>query len=395
MSDPLLAITRLDADDLSSILASGWEPPRIRAKHVTVADHAAWTEVVLRDWVEGLELLDQYHPTITRHSDVWRIALRNASHKCIEYLWRVLDLSAEAFTEKDKQDCVVALASAMGEPWSPSYEIRDIQPMLSMFAQKGVYLDAVVPGDFESGDLRLAGHSLFTRALSTRRWDVVISTWPDTEKDLPSWPRLNETILGVLDVVGGDYKPLLGASFVEARSRLAALPFKELYFKPGSFQQSGVVDDRFLCAWINDFHAQWPSSEPSLINALAMPGRSQISSWLRLPVLMESLISPVDERGDTRIIPDTLSPKNLRAPVWDAWLRVLEKDDTHTWLRSLVSDPLDFEVVRIIELIRHEAPVIMEKFWDAPSSADGLSPAQVWEIQTQLTAVGEQSGSSH
>lgn len=384
MSDPLLAITRQDIDDLTRVMSSGWEPPRLNARHVTVPDHTIWTEVVLRDWAEGLRVLDKYHPAITRHPDIWRIALRNSSHKCVEYLWDAMGMDSSRFTEQQRQDCIVGLASAMGEPWSASYEIRDIQPMLEFFSQKGVDLDGVVPGDFEAGDLRLAGHSIFTRALSTRRWDVVVLTWPDPNKDLPSWPRLDEAIMGILDVVGGDYKPLLGNSFISARAGLPAKPFKDLHFKPRNFQQSGVVDDRFLCAWISDFHSQWPQSDPHLVSDLAMPGKSSISAWLRLPVLMESMISPVDEKGLLREIPHELSPQKLREPVWACWKRILEKDGTHTWLRSLVADPLDPEVIKVVELIKSEAPDIIEKFWNAPSSTDGLSSAQVWEMQNRL-----------
>lgn len=381
MSDPLIAITRQDADDLSRILQSGWEPPRIRAKFSTMPDHAAWTEVVLRDWVEGLTLLDQHYPQITRHTDIWRIALRNASHRCLNYLWTALGLSADQFSLADRQDCVIALSAAMGEPWSPSYEIRDIQPVLSMFATHGVNLDAVAPGEFEVGDFRIAGHSLFTRALATRRWDVVLSTWPDPNCALPDWPRLDEVLLSVFDVVGGNYRPLMLSSSVEAKSRLEPVRFQQLYFKPGSFQQSGVVDDRFLVGWIEDFHAQWPSTQQTLLDALVMPSSSQVSPWLRFPMMIDTLLSTKDFQGNARQIPSELSPQALRQPVWATWRRVLSDDRSGTWLRALAADPLDEDVKTLLSLMQQEAPDLLAQHWDTPSPEDGLSPADVWRMQ--------------
>lgn len=383
MSDPISAITKMDADDLTRIMSSGWRPQIIRAKNHPGPDHVAWTEVILRDWVEGLKILDQYHPSISRTPAIWRIALRNASHKCVEYLWNTLGLTADQFDEQDRQDIVRGLSIAMGEPWSPSYEIRDIQPMIDMFKSKGLDLTEVIPGEYENGDLREAGHSLFTRALSTRRWDVVLSTWPDPSKPLPRWPRLNEVLLGVLDVIGGNYRPLVASEVAEGRVRMDAVPFRQLYFKPGHFQQVGVIDDRFMAAWVKDFYQQWPDNDPELLSTLSLPSHSKIASWLRLPLLMEHVISRVDENGKPRMVPDTLAPAQLRKPIWSIWERVLSEDNTVGWLRSLAMYPKDPEVLELLDLLRTEAPHLLEQYWSQPSSHDGLSAAQIWDMQSQ------------
>lgn len=383
MSDPILAITRMDVEDLSRIMSSGWSPPIIRAKHSRTPDHAAWTEVILRDWVDGLKILDQYYPKISRSADIWRIALRNASHNCLEYLWDKRDVSPNQFTNDDHQDIVVGLATAMGEPWSPAYEVRDILPSIKLFSEKGVNLNAVIPGEFEPGDFRMAGHSLFTRALASRRWDVVVATWPDPTRDLPSWPRLDEVLVGILDVIGGDYRPLVASSVNDARSRIEAVPFRDIYFKPGSFQQIGVAEDRFMLAWMKDFHTQWPTTDPQLLSALCLPSRSQIAPWLRLPLLAENAVSRVDENGKPRVVPDTLSPDQLRKPIWAAWERVLANDPSQSWLRSLAMYPQDPEVNALLDLLRSEAPHILAQYWELPSEQDTLSPAQIWDLQKQ------------
>ena len=382
MSDPLLAVTRQDADDLSRLLAAGWEPARLLSKTVTVPDLTVWTEVVLRDWDVGLRLFDQYFPEITRRPDVWRIALRGASHKCLAYLWSAMGYDRSGLSEDELRECVVSLLAAMGEPWSPSFEIRNILPVVQFFQERGVRLDAVVPGDFEVGDLRLAGHSLFTRAVATRRWEVVKSLWPDPTKPLPAWPRLDEVILGVLDVVGGDYRPLKVNSFIEARAALRPVPFRELSFMPGLFQQLGVLDDRFLAAWILDFRATWPATDPAIVDALTIPSKDFVAPWLRLPLLMDTLVVPASRSDRIQELPDPeLDPVYLRASLWQIWRRVLAADPSQAWLRALARYPEDYEVQQVMDLLRAEAPDILDQFWEV-ASPDGLSPAQIWSMQS-------------
>lgn len=381
MSDPLLAVTRQDADDLSRILEAGWEPARLLSKTVTVPDLTVWTEVVLRDWDVGLRLFDQYFPEITRRPDVWRIAMRGASHKCLAYLWSVMGYQAAGFTEEEQRECVISLMVAMGEPWSPSYEVKNILPIIQFFHEHGVCLDAVVPGEFEAGDLRSAGHSLFTLAIATRRWDVVQAMWPDPSRPLPHWPRLDEVLLGVLDVVGGDYRPLMVTSFIEARAALKPLPFRQLTFTPGLFQQLGVLDDRFLAAWLLEFRSQWPAQDPSLIDVLTVPSKDYVAPWLRLPLLIDAMVetSPGAYKAIEVLHPE-LEPLRLRGAIWDIWGRVLSQDPSHAWLRALARYPEDPEVVRVLDLMRQEAPHLLEKFWSA-LGPDGLSASRIWDMQ--------------
>lgn len=381
MSDPLLAVTRQDADDLSRILAAGWEPARLLSKTVTVPDLTVWTEVVLRDWDVGLRLFDQYFPEITRRPDVWRIAMRGASHKCLAYLWTAMDYDSSRFTEEEQRECVISLMVAMGEPWSPSYEVKNILPLVRFFRERGVCLDAVVPGEYEVGDLRSAGHGLFTRAIATRRWDVVQAMWPDPSRPLPNWPRLDEVLLGLLDVVGGDYRPLMVTSFIEARAALRPLPFGQLTFTPGLFQQLGVLDDRFLAAWLLDFRSQWPSQDPALIDVLTVPSKDYVAPWLRLPLLFDTLVETYPGASKTiDVLHSDLDATRLRAAIWDVWERVLSQDSTHAWLRALARYPEDPEVIRVLDLVRNEAPQLLEKYWSA-QGPDGLSAAQIWDMQ--------------
>jgi hypothetical protein len=377
MFDPLHAITHRNLEDLTSVLRGGWVPPRILARSQTTPNHAAWTEVILRDWVEGLRVLDQYFPDITRQSMLLTTALRNGSTQCAMFLWDALGLTAATLLEEQKQSVLDSLSLAMGEPWSPSYEVRDILPLLAFFKDKQVSLDGVMSGEFEPGDFRSAGHSLFTRAVSTRRWDVVRATFPDPQSPLPSWPRLDEVLLNVLEVVAGDYRPLMVSSFVHARSGAGTRAFVDMEFMPGVFQQAGIADDRFIVQWLSSFHSQWPQANEEVVNALAQPTRTRISAWLRLPFLLEGFMSGVAPvEGDESV---SVAPDQLRIPLWNAWSRVLGQDPTQAWLRALAQDPADPDVQALMVLMQREAPALLGQHWTAPGQ-DGLSPSQIWEM---------------
>ena len=380
MIDPLLAVTNQSVVDLSRALEAGWCPPRIPLfgeGRGSVSDLTVWTEVVMRDWVEGLELFDQYFPELTRRPDIWRIAVRSASHKCVMYLWKVMEYDKSGLAGSDLDACVTSVMLAMADPWSPSFAVKNILPLIDFFKQVGVTLDHVVPGAFEPGDFRPSGHSLFTRALMNRRWEVVQALWPDTSAPLPSWPRLDEVMMGVLDVVGGDYSPLSASVFHKVRLSLLPLPFKELSFTPCVFQELGVLDDRFLAAWLLDFGSQWPNTSMDAVERLALPCKSYIAPWFRVPLLFDDLLE-----SNVETVPLELQPPYLRSVVWKIWARVFEVDTDRLWLRTLARDATDVEAARLLDLLKDEATDIWSKYW-SDRGADGLSPADIWSAQME------------
>ena len=416
-SDLFLAIVNQDAQDAARILEDGWRPPLIRPSAsrpyaAPVPDYACWTQVIMRDWAEGLQLLDHYLPDLTRHAEIWNMAVRTASTQCMDMLWTLRGMSADTFSESDREHCLIGLFAAMGEIWSPPHEIRDIRPALAMLARKGVRLDGIFPGEFESGDLRMAGHSLLTRAISIRRWDVVWFLWEafwggdpqrpvaspadptvsgqvvsgqvvsgqvlPTTTDLPpcppfatleplmlAWPRLDEVLLQAMQVVVGDYAILNAGpldevySGVLASAATHALPGGRLsdLLPPDSAvappSPATRPEARLLVTWLGRT-THWPALDT--VVRLSAPATDRLSAWLRLPLHL---------------------PEH-RSVVWDVWARVLAQDPDRIWLFVTALDPNDRDAQAVLSCLSAERPDLWATYWEAPR-ADGLSPAAVWE----------------
>lgn len=246
--DPLKAVTQRDADELQHALTRGWRPPTIVARNGAQPDFSLWTETVLGDWEEGLTLLDDYLPAITRRPEVLDMAVRNASVACFRLLWTRMGLKARAEPEDtdnlaalplDVQASIRAdqglmgpvagnvvapalindwargLMTAMGELWTQEHEAKDITPLLVFLLEHGVsFDDFVYPGTYAAGDFRMSGHSLWSRAVHLRLWHLVRLLWPQQASTWMSWPRTTEVLVHLIDVLTGDYQPLGSAPVV-------------------------------------------------------------------------------------------------------------------------------------------------------------------------------------
>lgn len=239
MSNILSAVTRQNLSDFISVLEAGWRPSRVnydvsRGSEVGYyMDYSIWTEVVLRDWVDALKELHLRFPDVTLSPSVWEVALKNSSSRCVEFLWHKNEFKASAMTADFEHQCLLALIAGMGEPWSPPHEIKDILPVYKFLKAQGVNLTGVVRGAFEPNDLRMNGHSLWTRAVFIKNWDLVQHFWPASSSEWRGWVRLNEMMFHLMNVVVGDYRSL-------APSMQDTPPEEEVLFR-----------------WLGDFAQEW------------------------------------------------------------------------------------------------------------------------------------------
>ena len=344
MIDPLYAVTNQNVDELRCALIAGWNPPRIISKNSgTVPDFSIWTETVMRDWVDGFKLLDEFLPTITRRVEIWDVALRNASVGCIEVLWDHMGFKFETLSEKILTEWTIDVMAGMGEPWSPAHEVKDVIPLIKFLKSKNINLLGVFPGDFAYGDLRMAGHSLWTRSIHLKRWDLVYEFWPSNNVWM-NWPRTNEVLSYLLNIIVGDSYPLIAEHYIT---------------------QSPEEDIFFL--WLEKFALLWMGLEDSASNGssitqecvniedpnyvpvyriLARPSQDRIAPWLRLPL---SILSQ--------------HRSNL---LWNIWEQVLMRDQDFTWLHELAMYPEDKDVQRIIEKAKNDHAIAFYKYWTTP-----------------------------
>lgn len=410
MSNILLAVTQQNKSEFQKYLEGGWSPPKINQTFSGVSsDYSVWTEVVLRDWVEGLQLLYNFFPEVTLTPEVWEIALKNSSIKCIEFLWPLHGLTPEIIPHDMKKEWILALMVGMGEPWSPPHEIKDVLPVLKFLDRQGFDISIALSGSFESGDFRTASHSLFTRALFLRKWDYVNFLWPKSSKQWYGWPRINEVILHLINVITGDYKSLtseshdkdfpeeeilmrwlmeFGLEWLEAdanpfaatddiiASRVYTLDRTASIEKtpaddsvtiqhssvivksPSSapMETSDVVSLHRRREQANAQNTQPPENYIPFYRLLSRPSQEKISPWFRLVSMLET---------------------SKRQKIWELWTSVLYQDQELSWLHELAMYPEDQDVKKIILLARLDRCPAFHKFW-VKKSASGFSPHERW-----------------
>lgn len=407
----LAAVTEKNLEELQKCLKAGWSPPRIRhASAGMVNDYAVWTEVILNDWCEGLQVLDQFFPELSTTQEVFDVALKNSSHKCIEFLFHKNDFRLGEVSLETQKKWVLALMAGMGEPWSLPHEIKDVLPSYQFFVKQGFDLSWALPGDFETNDLRMAGHSLWTRAVFLKNWELVDAFWPHHPSQWSRWPRLNEVLFHIIAVLVGDYRSLIPEH------------------KQGQFPEEDV-----LFRWLNDFEQEWleashvpSSSSPtsSLIEpvieddvdaSLSQPQdyfipspHDPLEAIVALDMEVEGNVIVTDEVSSSqdsekevntelgRYIPlyrfmarpsqEKIAPflrlpltlqNSRRSQMWAVWERVLSHDLELSWLHEVAMYPEDPDVQKIILLARHDHAIAFHKFWARPS-ASGFSPHERW-----------------
>ena len=410
----LAAVTEQNAHELEKCLKAGWQPPRLN--HVSsglVTDYGVWTEVVLRDWKEGLEILHRFFPQLSTAKEVFDVALKNASGGCVEFLWEQNEFRAEDIPLETQKQWILAMMVGMGEPWSLPHEIKDVLPVYHFLTHQGLDLSSALPGDFEPNDLRMAGHSLWTRAVFLKNWELVDAFWPHHPAQWSGWPRLNEVLFHMVAVLVGDYRSLIAEH------------------KQGEFPEEDV-----LFRWLNDFEQEWleashvpssmsssivvdPSREPLVLDALppSVNTPSSISSGSEEDIVSDGVLD-VDTSWDPsldiqdpdsdeaepniqntelthhiplyrfmarpsqeKIAPFLRLPMTLqnsrREQMWAVWERVLSHDPELSWLHEIAMYPDDSDVQKLILLARHDHAIAFHKFWARPS-ASGFSPHERW-----------------
>ena len=361
--DMLYAVTHKDLGEMERLLEGGWTPPRSRALHAgTYVDHSVWTEVIVTDWLEGFLLLDKHFPDETAHQDVFELILRNAAISCLRHVWGKFNMNSSNLSIAQKNLWVQALMGGMGEPWSAPHDIKNVMPVLQFLREHGVVLDMLYPGSFQYNDLRMNGHSLWTRAVSVKRWDLLDELWPQNGA-WAHWPRLHEVVHHLISVVVGDYKPLLPENH-------GVLPeYTNLMRWLTEHGEEWVLSSSPLRYWspsIQSLLGPVPEDdeghlEVSVIDALAVPSSTRISAWLRLPL--------------------SLSDPNDRKLVWGIWERALEQDLEKTWLRQLALYPDDPDVTSLLSLISSDGVTSLQNAWREPTSS-GMSVSQQWSAMS-------------
>lgn len=332
----LMVVVKKDKKDLQALLESGWSPPRVfYKKSGWMDDFLFWTETILRDWVEGLQLLDEYFPEQTKHPDVWETALRNSSIECIVFLWERLSFHHTTINEQTKEHWLRCLMAGVGDRWDEKYNTKDVGPVIEFLKSKNIDISGVFPGEFETNDFRLNGHSLFTRAVSIRRWDLMDILW-STTASWKRWAKINEVLYHLMEVTCGDYR----------------------HFEQ-SFDPSISMEKDVLIRFLKDYGSEWclqhpaigylskshklrTSPERTIIMDLADPTKDKISPWLRLPLF-------VNEED--------------RKMIWKIWSNVMKKDDNLLWFNALVIDPSDVDALQVLKLFKSEQPYLFKKYW--------------------------------
>lgn len=184
------AIFNKDAAALALALEGGWALPHTCTRSGQGdADLSLLFQCISWRWMEGWELLSARWPEFKSDYRILRRVLANA--------WpEVLAQMVPHHFELDQGDSSSLLVDFMQTVANPNNEYlvdEDIGRCMQHLIAHGEDAATMFPGDFEPGDLRLAGHTPWTLAVRNKRWSLAGMLAPSAAT-ARRHPRFEETM---------------------------------------------------------------------------------------------------------------------------------------------------------------------------------------------------------
>lgn len=338
--DPYRAIIKRDLVALRDCLDRGWiPPPRMGGGGVPYTDYSLIQQAVASGWEQGWALLVERLPALRNVPVVIVTAFQHLHVPIMEDLLKAgLDPSARVAGLLTPTHLIIeGLGRRVNEPWGESRpgvplleeRVRATCEVLKLYR---INPYEAYPGDFIPNDSSIHGHSIWTRAVRYRRWDVGLSLLPDQWEDVLAQPRGLEALSAL------------------QQARHPRLP------------------DDFV------FHASHPLVMES---ELALPLWTQVMSRWGKAWLATMHWQETNDDRDWAILPSL--PKSVREVFWRVWER--PRADGWTTYHTLAIESAQSVVRQVFQQILADGPTP-----DAWNSAvmDGVSPSQLLALTWNL-----------
>lgn len=306
----ITAVMNKDAFALEEILKVTPTFDKVKYKYAgNVYDISAWTRTLLIDWEEGAKLFVKYIPDLVKDEYIL-FCIKNGCTKVLKVLWqKSIENGVFDYTFEFYQNILKALMAGIGEINAPSFELNDVTEIIQFLKSEGVDINGVVEEEFEHKDFRYGGHSIWTFAWFSRRFQYLDLIEID-EKSLKNWKRLNECFEIAFSYISQDVKACEDISLPE-KYKLEFFKFYSKYGKnwlkniktdpvPNLYKNMVQSDDHFSIEkkHLDLFNANKANeiyyiqrsdeakSPRTIIEILCSPQQNNLSSWFKMPFVL-------------------------------------------------------------------------------------------------------------
>ena len=185
--DPESAIWNKDADEFRRALDLGWTLPFARVKEGRVQDLTLAIRVVTLRWAEGWVLLANAHPKLRENQVLFQLAIRRGARGIVKDF---VDhgVEANALLESGVLPLHILAEALREQPGEPVDE-SDFVDTAQFFVSVGASPLEPYPGPVNPSNVGSAnGHTLWTRAVWLRRWEMSKAFMPQSWDELLGMP---------------------------------------------------------------------------------------------------------------------------------------------------------------------------------------------------------------
>lgn len=190
--DPETAIWNKDLAELRRALEAGWTLPYARVKDGLVCDITLVIRIISLRWTEGWLLISEKRPELKSNPLLWQLAIRRGVSEI------VADMVANGMPANGRLESGIlplhvlaeSLGNQPGEPVDESDVVKTAQALLN----GGADLLEAYPGAVTPGGASPKGHTLWTRSIYYRCWEVCDAFMPTSWEQLMGMPRGLEAI---------------------------------------------------------------------------------------------------------------------------------------------------------------------------------------------------------
>ena len=189
--DPETAIWNKDLAELSRAVEAGWALPYARVKDGLVPDTTLVIRIISLRWTEGWLLISKNRPELKTNPLLWQLAIRRGVHEIVaDMLANGMEASGRLENGTLPLHVLAESFSQPGEPVDESDMVKTAQVLVAAGADP---LEAY-PGVVTPGGASPKGHTLWTRSIYYRCWEICHAFMPTSWEQLMGMPRGLEAI---------------------------------------------------------------------------------------------------------------------------------------------------------------------------------------------------------
>lgn len=189
--DPENAIWNKDPIELRRALDAGWMP-YARVKEGSVPDLMFVIRIISLRWTEGWELISSFQPDLKTNPLLWQLAIRRGVHGIVQDMINS-GMPANGALESGLLPLHV-LAEALGNQPGEPVEESDMVETAHVLIRAGANPLEPYPGKIVPGGISPKGHTLWTRSVYFRCWEMATAFLPAHWDEILGSPRGLEAV---------------------------------------------------------------------------------------------------------------------------------------------------------------------------------------------------------